>query len=141
MITNFSDPTAWLWRLDFGSDEPTKLLEVPAQEPLFADIPQSSMQSVGFMWISDSYAYFSCRDLVFRVDVRTGESKEVFFRYIIKASEKNYSLEKFENKTAVQLRPGLVAMLTLCELKRTWMRVRIIDEKSKRLLQQSSRLR
>ena len=133
-------PTAWLWRLDFGSDEPTKLLEVPAQEPLFPENFESYAQNMCGLWVSDSYAYFSCRDLVFRVDVRTGERSLVF-----EAETKPYNLglinrisyervEFLDTLHMAQLGKGIVAVLSTLKGQNEPRRLRMIQERTNTVL-------
>ena len=75
-----SNANVVLWRLDLADSSLHKILDVPKDRPIFEDHPDinfdHSLSTVAF--VSNKYAYFAAKDILFRVDVQTGDLKLVF---------------------------------------------------------------
>src|SRR3990167_245324 len=117
-INGFNLPSCTVWRLDFGQTNPVKLLEATPQEPMIPGNFSSSLASVSWFWTSDSYAYFATRDIIFRIDVYTGELKLVLLAEVQHMDGFIRHLDQIYDTKAVQMRKGLVVLMNKKESNR-----------------------
>src|SRR3990167_6344501 len=134
-----------VWRLDFGQTNPVKLLEATPQEPMFYAIPEGSqLRNISSLWTSDSYAYFATRDIIFRIDVYTGERKLVLQvqKLYYPGCQRPVPKDDLNSLRAIQIRKGLMLFFTTLFMigkPKPMHFLRLYDEKENRVVRYMER--